>query len=103
MKSTIRVRTKIQGEIASVKLLIRHPMETGLRKDKQTGKTVPAHFIKEVTCKHNDEAVFTALWGIAVSKNPYLSFTLTDVKPGDALRIAWLDNIGKSDSTLVTL
>lgn len=103
MKSTIRVRTESKGDVTKVKLLIRHPMETGLREDKQSGKLIPAHFIKEVTCKHNGETVFKALWGIAVSKNPYLSFTLTDAKSGDALLIAWLDNMGQSDSKLVNL
>jgi sulfur-oxidizing protein SoxZ len=84
-------------------MLIRHPMETGLRKDKKTGKPVPAHFIKEVTCQHKSQTVFQALWGIAISKNPFLSFTLKDVKKGDELSIRWVDNKGASDNTVVTL
>jgi len=102
MKNTIRVKTKIQDNTTSVKMLIRHPMETGLRKDK-AGNTIPAHFIEEVTCKHQDKTVFTALWGIAISKNPYLSFTLPGVKQGDAISISWLDNKGMSDTKMITL
>lgn len=102
MKS-IRIRTKNNGESTTVKLLIRHPMETGLRKNTKDGKLIPAHFIKEVICKHNGNTVFTALWGIAISKNPFLSFTIKNVKAGDVLAISWLDNMGESDNTMVTV
>ena len=40
-----------------VKALISHAMETGQRKDKKTGKKIPAHFIQEVTCSHNGNTV----------------------------------------------
>ncbi|MCG6970092.1 MAG: thiosulfate oxidation carrier complex protein SoxZ [Gammaproteobacteria bacterium] len=103
MKNSIRVRTEQKAEVTEVKMLIRHPMETGLRKDSKTGELVPAHFITEVVCKHNDADVFTAYWGIAVSKNPFLSFTLDEVKPGDVLAISWQDNKGGSDSVVVDI
>ncbi len=74
-------------------------METGLRKDKKTGKKIPAHFIQEVTCEYNGSNVLTAHWGAAVSKNPYLSFKFKGAKSGDKLKISWVDNKGKSDST----
>ena len=73
-------------------------METGLRKDKKTGKVIPAHFIQEVKCSHNGKEVLTAQWGPAVSKNPYLSLEFTGGKSGDEVTIAWNDNTGKSDS-----
>ncbi len=47
-KSSIKVRAKVKKGEAKVKCLISHPMETGLRKDKKTGKLIPAHFIQEV-------------------------------------------------------
>lgn len=103
MKNSIRVRTEQKAGATEVKMLIRHPMETGLRKDSKTGDLIPAHFITEVLCKHNDSDVFTAYWGIAVSKNPFLSFTVDDVKPGDALSISWQDNKGGSDSVIVNV
>lgn len=31
--------------------LMNHPMETGLRKDKKTGKMIPAHHIQKVAAK----------------------------------------------------
>ena len=86
------------GGITTVKVLIRHPMETGRRKNKKTGKLIPAHFIQEVTCKHNARVVLSALWGPAVSMNPYLSFRFRGAAEGDTVSLRWLDNKGQSDS-----
>ena len=46
MAKSIKVRAKVKDGITVVKALITHPMETGLRKDKKTGKKIPAHFIQ---------------------------------------------------------
>ncbi len=98
MAKSIKVRAKVKGGVTVVKTLVSHPMETGLRKDKKTGKKIPAHFIQEVTCEHNGKNVLTALWGTAVSKNPYLSFKFKGANAGDTLKVSWVDNQGKSDS-----
>jgi sulfur-oxidizing protein SoxZ len=98
MAKSIKVRAKVKNGITVVKTLISHPMETGQRKNKKTGKKIPAHFIQEVTCEHNGNNVLTAHWGAAVSKNPYLSFKFKGAKSGEKLKISWVDNKGKSDS-----
>ncbi|MDV3239930.1 MAG: thiosulfate oxidation carrier complex protein SoxZ [Gammaproteobacteria bacterium] len=98
MANTIKVRAKLAGDVTTVKALISHPMDTGLVKDKKTGKPIPAHFIQEVVCEHNGNAVLTALWGVAISKNPYLSFRFKGAKAGDKLTMRWVDNTGQSDS-----
>ena len=46
--STIKMRPKESNGVVTVKALIKHPMETGQRKDKKTGDLIPAHFIQEV-------------------------------------------------------
>jgi sulfur-oxidizing protein SoxZ len=96
-KSSIKIRAKAKGDVITVKALMSHPMETGLRKDKKTGETIPANFIQEVTAELNGKTVMTASWGGAVSKNPYLSFKVKGAK-GDELVLSWKDNQGKSDS-----
>jgi sulfur-oxidizing protein SoxZ len=96
--ASIKIRAKLSDGVTTVKALIQHPMETGQRKDKKTGKLIPAHFIQEVTCDHNGTNVMTALWGPAVSKNPYLSFKFSGAKVGDSLKLSWVDNKGESDS-----
>ena len=97
-KSSIRARARIKGDETTVKALLTHQMETGQRKDKKTGKLIPAHFIQEVTCQHNGKNIVVAQWGAAISKNPYLSYIFTGGKAGDSLTISWVDNLGESDS-----
>ncbi len=98
MAKTIRIRASAKGDTTTVKALITHPMETGLRKNKKTGKVFPAEYIQEVKCEHNNLTVMTAQWGPAISKNPYLSFQFSGAKKGDSVKISWADNKGKSDS-----
>lgn len=97
-KKSIKIRAKVKNDVTTVKSLMTHPMETGLRKDSKTGKVVPAHFIQEVTCEHNGANVMTAHWGGGVSKNPYLSFKFSGGAKGDTIKISWVDNQGNSDS-----
>ncbi|WP_455235151.1 thiosulfate oxidation carrier complex protein SoxZ [Thiogranum longum] len=96
--SSIKIRATLEGDVTTVKALIKHPMDTGLSKDKKTGKVIPAKFIQEVNCDHNGTNVMNALWGPAISKNPYLSFKFKGAKKGDTLKISWVDNKGESDS-----
>ncbi len=101
--STIKVRAKVQGDLVSVKCLIKHPMETGQRIDSKTGEKIPAHFIQEVQCSHGGNTVLLAEWGPAVSQNPYLSFMFKGGKSGDALTLSWTDNRGDSDLLETTI
>ena len=91
-KKKIRIRAKMKGGVAEVKALMSHAMETGLRKNKKTGKKIPAHFIKDVTCTHKGKTVLVASWGVAISKNPYLSFKFKGAAKGDTVTISWADN-----------
>ena len=96
--NTIRARAQMESGVTVVKMLIRHPMETGLVKNKATGKTIPAHFIQELSCAHNGKQMLAAYWSTGVSKNPYLSFKFAGGKPGDDLKISWVDNKNERDS-----
>ena len=93
MASKIKIRAKAKGDVVTVKCLMKHKMETGLRKDKNTGETIPAHFIKEVIGTANGKKVFVANLNASVSKNPYLSFKYSGAK-GDAVSVDWVDNKG---------
>ena len=101
-KSSIKIRAKEKNGSVEVKALINHEMETGLRKDKKTGKAIPAHHITEVTAKMGDKTVLEGAWGGAISKNPYLSFICAG-KKGDTLTLSWVDNKGESDSASETV
>jgi len=97
MSGSIKIRAyDIDGQVI-VKSIINHPMETGQRKIKKTGKKVPPHFIKEVIVSRNRKIVMEAFWGKSISRNPFLSFQIPGRK-GDTITISWLDNRGNSDS-----
>ena len=95
MDNTIRVRTKLEGDVVQMRVLISHPMETGLRKD-DAGQIVPAHFIELVSFTHKERTILSAQWGPAVSRNPYLSFKFRGAAKGDKITISWVDNQGGS-------
>ena len=96
-KSSIKVRAKEKGGVVTVKALMNHPMETGLRKDKKTGKMFPAHFINEVTATIGGANAIHAYWSGGISKNPYLAFEAPG-KKGDEITLSWTDNQGNSES-----
>ena len=99
----IRVRTRLRNDITTVKALISHPMETGLRKDKKTGQMLPAHYIQEITCKHNGTLKILLEFGISVSRDPFIEFELEGGAKEDLLELAWKDNKGETDSIIVPI
>ncbi len=95
-KSTIKIRLKEKDGQIWLRALIKHPMETGLRKDKMTGLDIPAHYINDVVVEANGETVFSADWSTSISQNPFLFIKFSGSK-GDTVRLTWKDNMGKSD------
>ena len=102
MADPMRIRAQAAGSGATVRVLMAHEMETGLRKD-SSGKTVPAWFIQQVSAKHNGKEVMTAQWGPAVAKNPFLQFTIKGAKAGDKVAITWVDNKGDTRTDEATV
>lgn len=97
MMSSIKIRIKQLDEITQIRALIAHPMETGYRKD-EDGNKVPAHFIQELTVKHNDNIIVNSIMGFGVSRHPYFAFKFKGGNPGDKITISWRDNLGFTDS-----
>lgn len=98
MAKSIKIRAKVKAGVTTVKSLMTHTMETGLRKNKKTGEMIPAHFIQAVVCKHNGNEVINTEWAASVSKNPYLSFKFEGGAKGDDIELSWVDNKGGTDS-----
>ncbi len=93
-KIKIRIPRNIKkGDIIPIKALIIHPMETGFRKDKKTGKLIPAYYINDVTVYYGNEVITRCEWTIAVSADPFMTFYLKADKAAP-LRIIWKDNKG---------
>ena len=97
MASTIKVKAEVKGDVVEVKSLMLHPMETGTRKDADTGEVVAAHYITQLTFTHNGKLVMVANFSTAVSRDPYFSYKFKGGKVGDTLKVTWVDNTGETD------
>src|SRR5919204_6463614 len=91
----MKMRANLAAGFTDVRVLMNHPMETGLRKDAD-GNLVPMHFIQNLTVKVNGRAVLDAEISQAVSRNPVFSFRLKGGTKGDKIEVSWLDNHGES-------
>ncbi len=102
MGDPMRVRALEQGGITEIKVLMRHDMETGLRKD-TAGKLVPAHFIQQIRIQHKDREVLSAQLGPSIAKDPFVGFRFKGGAKGDRITVTWIDNLGdkRSDDAII--
>ena len=103
MTRETKIRTRSQEGAVEVLVLVNHPMETGMRKDKASSATIPAHFIQELSVELNGKPMANASMGIGVSENPLLGFRFTNAKNGDKLKVSWKDNKGESGKAEATV
>jgi sulfur-oxidizing protein SoxZ len=94
MAEAMKMRAKMQGDAVDVKVLIQHVMETGQRKDKKTGKVIPAHFINQVNATLNGKVVLDMQWGVGIARNPFIGFRVKGAKVGDKVAVHAVDNLG---------
>ena len=98
----IQIPARIKrGDVVEVRLLIRHPMETGFRHD-NVGKPIPQNVIKLVTCRYNGEEIFRAELFSGVAANPYLAFFTTANDSGE-LEVSWADDTGVTETERVAI
>lgn len=102
MSEAIKIRAQIQDEIADIRVLMQHPMETGQRKDDK-GQMLPAHFIQTFTVALNGKPLVEGQLNTSVSKNPLFTFKARGVKAGDKLSVTWTDNTGARRQDEATL
>jgi sulfur-oxidizing protein SoxZ len=99
---SFRLKAEGKGDTFEVKALFKHPMETGLRKNKATGEVYPADFINIITAKINGAEVMVAEWSGAVSQNPFLAFRVAG-KAGDKVEVSCTSNKGDTGTQTVDL
>ena len=97
MADPMRVRALEQGGVTEIKVLMRHDMETGLRKD-TAGTLVPAHFIQQISVRHKEREVLSAQFGPSISKDPFVGFRFKGGIKGDKITVTWVDNLGEKRS-----
>lgn len=96
MADAMKIRAQVAGDMADIKILMNHPMETG-RKKNDAGEwvmTSQPHFIQSVTITLNGKTVVDGQFGSSISKNPFLGFKVKGAKVGDELIVNWVDNKG---------
>ena len=71
MAKEMKIRVWDNGKTTSVKAIIFHIMETGLRINKKTGTKIPPHYITEVNCEHKGKNILTCLWGPGYIKKSF--------------------------------
>ena len=103
--SAIRIRAALdKSGAANFRVLMPHPMETGMRSDK-AGKLVPAYYITDFMVTLAEHLVFSARLSIAVSSNPLIAFRVAGARVGQRLHVLWKDTRGDSrasESTVIT-
>lgn len=102
MGDQIKIRAQIQGDVTEVRILMQHPMETGLRKDDK-GQTLPAQFIQSFTVSLNGKPIIDGQLNTSISRNPLFSFKVRGVKGGDKLAVTWADNTGDKRQDEITV
>ena len=93
MADPMKIRVQLKGDVAEVRILMAHPMETGQRKD-AAGNTVPPHFIQAMTVEVGGKKVIDGHVGTSVSRNPVFGFKVKGAKVGDKVIVSWVDNKG---------
>ena len=94
MADPMKIRALMKGDVADIKVLMSHIMETGLRKD-DSGSAIPAHFIQTFSVAINGKIVVNAQTNTSVAKNPVFGFKVKGAKAGDKVSISWTDNRGE--------
>jgi sulfur-oxidizing protein SoxZ len=102
MADPMKIRATLQDDVADVRVLMAHPMETGQRKD-AAGNVVPLHFIQTITAQLNGKPVFAADVSQAISRNPVFAFKVKGAKAGDKITITWTDNKGDKRTDEATI
>ena len=100
---TTKLQLKKNSDGHDELVLATHPLETGNRKDKKTGKLVPAHYITTMNFAVNGTHVVEASLSVGVSASPLIGTSLKDLKAGDTVSVSWVDNQDGGESAEATV
>jgi sulfur-oxidizing protein SoxZ len=92
----MKARAKFKKGAVEVKLLAKHPMNSGLKKGK-------AKYITMITAMSNGKDVFQMDTSAGISKDPYLKFYFKGAVKGDKVELKWVDNTGETKTSSVKI
>jgi sulfur-oxidizing protein SoxY len=95
MQPLVRVPEKLApGKPGEVRAMVRHPMETGLRRD-AAGKTIPQRIVRSFTAAIDGVPVLEVELFRAVAANPYFAFSIAPRTSGE-MTFTWTEDTGRS-------
>ncbi|HIB27656.1 MAG TPA: thiosulfate oxidation carrier complex protein SoxZ [Candidatus Thioglobus sp.] len=89
----IKLKAKSRDGVITVRVLMKHPMESGNRKNKN-GSIIPQNHITHLNVNKNKVLAAKANIGGSISENPFFQFKIPGVK-GDEIYFESVDNLGK--------
>lgn len=97
MADNVRPRVRVPGsasadEIVTIKTLISHQMESGVRRDSD-GNIIPRQIINRFVAALNGETVIDVTMEPAISTNPYFEFQARIPESG-TMTFTWYDDDG---------
>lgn len=81
-----------RGEVLEIKTLIRHPMETGYRVDRE-GRKIPRNIIERFVVTYNGEEIFRLDMTQGIAANPFIAVSTCARESGE-LVFTWRDQDG---------
>lgn len=89
------------GELVTVKVLIRHQMETGHRRDRK-GEVIPRNIIHNFRVQYDGAEVLRIDMFPGIAANPYFEFRMKARRSGDVVFL-WADDDGNTHSQAATI
>jgi len=98
-RSIVKIKPKkyAEGDIVKVSFMIQHPMETGVAKDKETGKLKPAHYVEDITFSFEGEPFTKMKVWESISADPFFSVQYKVTGKGK-ITVDYTDNLGEKGS-----
>jgi len=91
-KKSIRLTGQVKGGTAELKARLKHPMETGNKTNKNSGNTIPAHYITNISIMKNQQEIATIKTTPTLAKNPQFDVTFEIATAGEEITLLWRDN-----------
>lgn len=94
-------RTPNSGTVVTVKAMVTHPMETGMRKN-ALSEAIPKNIVETFECMLAGEHLLSWQLHPAIAQNPYLEFKFVARKSGE-LKMVWVADDGLRIETAETI
>jgi sulfur-oxidizing protein SoxZ len=98
MEALTKLRIRKSGARTEVMVLVKHPMETGSRRDDETRQPLQADYIEKIAFKLNGAVVAEARMGPGVAEDPLTGISLKQAESGDTVSVSWIDTRGETGS-----